>query len=165
MLSSTIAPVSSAISQCSCAVGSFPENGVPTRLQPASARRACSRFRARAEKPLDQLKLRHVRLSVCRLCVCGVADEVEPRDAESRLVDRVVEQRKSVFYVAPCRSWRSASAAPEDGAAESGSCAVQCRPPRRRGIHNRDCVQNKSPLSDMLPPYTCPAPPCSICAP
>ena len=38
-------PVSSAISQCSCAVGSFPENGVPTRLQPASARRACSRFR------------------------------------------------------------------------------------------------------------------------
>ena len=54
---------------------------------------------ARAEKPLDQLKLRHVRLSVCRLCVCGVADEVEPRDAEPRLVDRVVEQRKSVFHM------------------------------------------------------------------
>ena len=56
------------------------------------ASRACAKVPARAEQPQNELELRNIRLAVLNLCVRRVSDEVEPRNAEPRLVHRVVKQ-------------------------------------------------------------------------
>ena len=54
---------------------------------------------ARAEQPQNELKLRNIRLAVLNLCVRRVSDEVEPRNAEPRLIHRIVKKRVIVRHV------------------------------------------------------------------
>ena len=53
----------------------------------------------RAEQPQNELELRNIRLAVLNLCVRRVSDEVEPRNAEPRLIHRIVKQRVIVRHV------------------------------------------------------------------
>ena len=101
---------------------------------------------ARAEQPQNELELRNIRLAVLNLCVRRVSDEVEPRNAEPRLVHRVVKQGVILLHMRHADDGVVLRKLPAGAAVEPGNSAARCRLLRRREIHSLSFVQNKKSL-------------------
>lgn len=68
-------------------------------VQPLKHRARLTDIGAAAEQPRYQLELRDVILAICRRMILRVADEVQPRNAESLFVHRVIVERVAVLHM------------------------------------------------------------------